>query len=216
MSRGQPMVGMRYGCDFKRARLHLLVEQRRVAVIDPQPPLRIDHLALVLDHLRIERQVGDAIALELEHQLQRRSREPVLVDGDVLRGEGVVAGALRFHEPVELAARALVRAVEHHVLEEVRQTGTAVVLVAAADAHPVVQRHARDVVIRPDHEREPVAERARLHVRGRARERARRPRRRGRRQRQRTGRFYPGGSGFGHAAALLRVNWECRPTGTKG
>jgi hypothetical protein len=150
--------------DLEGGGLHLLVEQCRIAVLDAQPPLRVDHLALVLDHGRLEGQIGDAVALELEHQLQCRTREPVLVHRDVLGGVGIVAAALGFHEPVELALCAAARAVEHHVLEKMRQTGPARTLIAAAHAHPVVQRDARDVVVGPDHELQSVGEPHAAHV----------------------------------------------------
>ena len=144
--------------------LHLLGEEAFVAVFGAQAPLGIDHAALALDDLRIERQVGEPIGFEVEHQVERGARNPVLVHGDVVAGERVVGAALRFHEPVELAGRALRGAVEHHVLEEMREAGDARHFVAAADAHPVVERDVGDVAIGPDDDLHAVGQRRRLHL----------------------------------------------------
>ena len=146
-------------------RLHLLTEECRIAVLDAQPALGIDHFALALDHLRIEGQARQPIALEIEHQLERRARERVLVDGDILRGVGVVAAAVALEQPIEFALRAVRGAVEHHVLEEVRQAGRAGALVAAAHVHPVEERDARDPVVRPHDHLQAVGERVRLNRR---------------------------------------------------
>ena len=53
----------------------------------------------------VEREMGHAVRLEVEDELERVAREPVLVHRDVVAGEGVVGAALRLHEAVELARR---------------------------------------------------------------------------------------------------------------
>ncbi len=150
----------------KRGGLDLLIEQRGVAVLYAQAALGVHDLALVLHHLGIEGQIGDAIALEFEHQLERRAREPVLIDRDVLGSVGVVAAALRFQQPIELPLRAVGGAVEHHVFEEMRQSTGTGALVPAADPDPVVERHIRDVVVGPDDDLQSVGQGARLHLVG--------------------------------------------------
>ena len=62
-------------------------------------------------------------------------------------GVGVVAAAVLLHLDVELLGAVLLRAVEHHVLEEVRQAGCAGALVARADPEEEVQRDVGDVVV---------------------------------------------------------------------
>ena len=114
--------------------------------------------------LRIEREVCEPIGFQVEHQVERGARNPVLVHGDVVAGERVVGAALRFHEPVEFARRALRGAVEHHVFEEMREAGDAGHFVAAADAHPVVERDVGDVAIGPDDDLHAVGQRRRLHL----------------------------------------------------
>ncbi len=142
----------------ERGRLHLLGEMAVIVVVHAEPPFGRDDAALALDDFRIEREMGDAIGLELEDQLQRIARKPVLINGDVVAGEGVVRAALRFHEPVEVARLTARGAVEHHVLEEVREAGDARRLVAAARAHPVVERDVGDVAHRPDDDLHAVGE----------------------------------------------------------
>ena len=105
----------------ERRRLHLFAQHALVVVVDAQPALRRDDAALALDHLRREREIGNAIGFEIEDQLERVARKPVLVHRDVIAGERVVGTSLRLHQPVELARLPARGAVEHHVLEEVRE-----------------------------------------------------------------------------------------------
>jgi len=94
-------------------------------------------------------------------QRQRRAREPVLIHGDVTRRVGVVGAAVRFHHFVEFARSVFFRAVEHHVLEEVRDAGRARALVARSDAIKNVERDVRNVVVGLHEHLHPVFQRAR-------------------------------------------------------
>ena len=147
----------------ERSGLHLLAEQPLVVVLDAQPPLGGDHAAFAFDDLRHEREIGDAVGFEIEHQIEGAARKPVLVDGDVVAREGVVGASLGFHQAVELPRLPAGRAVEHHVLEEVRESRDAGRFVAAAGAHPVVEGDVRDVVHRPDDDSESVGKPQRAH-----------------------------------------------------
>ena len=140
-------------------RLHLLHQRAEVVVVHAGTTLAVDHAALALDHLRVEREVRHAVALEVEDRLQRAGREPVGVDGQVVAGAGVVAAARGFHDAVELARCAPAGAVEHHVFEVMRQPGDARVFVAAADLVEGVVARVRDVVVGPDHDLQPVRQR---------------------------------------------------------
>ena len=159
----------------ERGRLHLLDERAEVVVVHRRAPLRVHDAALALDHLRVEVEVAHAVGLEVEDEPGGARGEPVLVHGDVRAGVGVVASAARLHHAVELARRAILRAVEHHVLEVVRDAGDARPLVAAADAVPGVHGDVGDVVVRPDDDLEAVRQRARDDAVG-ARHRGRRGR----------------------------------------
>ncbi len=110
----------------------LLVEHARVVRVHAVAALRRDDAAFGLDDLGIERQVLNPIGLEIEDALEGRTREPVLVHGDVLARVGVVGAAAGLHDAVELARPVLLRAVEHHVLEEVGDPRDAGPLVARA------------------------------------------------------------------------------------
>lgn len=144
--------------------LHLLREQAMAVVLDPQPPLGSDHAALALDHLRREGEVRHPIRLQIEHALEGARREPVLVHRHIVAGERIVGTAFGLHQPVELPRRMPARAIEHHVLEEVSEPGGPGHLVAAAGAHPVIERDVGDVAYRPDDHAHPVGERSGTHV----------------------------------------------------
>ena len=121
-----------------------------VVVVDGRAALRGNDAALALDGLGVEFEVLETLGLDFEDGFERRSREPVLVDRDVVRRGGVVLAAGRFHDAVELARLQVLCAVEHHVLEKVRESGGARVTVTPAGAHEKVKRHVGNIVIRPD------------------------------------------------------------------
>ena len=151
------------GVGNERGRLHLLAQESRVVIFYPQATLGSYDAALALDDFRHKSEVRHAIGLELEHQIQRAVRKPILVDRDVVARECIVGAALRLHQAIELARLAAGRAVEHHVLEEMCEPGDARRLVAASGAHPVIERHVRDVVHRPDDHFHAVRQRRRPH-----------------------------------------------------
>ena len=129
-----------------------------IVVVDPRAALGCDDAPLALDRLRVEFQVLQPLGLDLEDGFQGGSGEPVLVHRDVVRRVGVVLAAGRFHDAVELARLQVLGAVEHHVLEEVRQARDARILVAAAGTHEEVKRHVGNVVIRPDDDLQAVVQ----------------------------------------------------------
>ncbi len=67
-------------------------------------------------------------------------------------------GIDRSLERLEELAVQVLRALEHQVLEQVREAGLAELLVLAADVIPDVDRHDRRLVVLLHHEREPVRE----------------------------------------------------------
>ena len=150
----------------KRSRLHLLLQPADVTILDAQSPLGMHDAALALDHFRLEREIAQPIGLHFEHGFERRARQPVLIHRHVVGSECVVTRAVRFEHAIELALRPRGRAVEHHVLEEVREAGDARHFVAAAGVHPVEQRDVRDVAIRPDDDLHAIRERDGLHLIG--------------------------------------------------
>jgi hypothetical protein len=96
--------------------------------------------ALLLEVLLGERQVRHAVALEVEDERQRLAREVVQVRGAVAHREAVRRAAVPLDQVVERARPELLPAVEHHVLEEMRDAGLAARLVARAGAVEDVRR----------------------------------------------------------------------------
>jgi len=82
------------------------------------------------------------------------------VAGVVARGEGVLAAAALGHPAGELADRERLRALEHHVLEHVRDAGQAVELVDRADAVQHQVNHGRRAAVLADQHLHPVGQRA--------------------------------------------------------
>jgi hypothetical protein len=150
----------------ERSRLDLFEQRAGIVVVDAQAALRIDDAALALDGLRVERQVRDPIGLEIEHEFECIRREQVVVNREVVRRRRVVRSAVRFHLAIEGSRRTRRRAVEHHVLEEVRKPGDAGHFVAAARAHIVIERDARHIAVRPDDHAQAVVERFRADLAG--------------------------------------------------
>ena len=131
----------------KRRRPELLIEQSAIVVIRAQAAFARDNFPLRCNFLGVELQILNAVCLDVENQRQGRTRKPVLVDGCVLRGVGVVFATVRFHDLVEFARAVFLRAIEHHVLEKVRNAGRAGMLIARTNSVKDVKRHVGDTVV---------------------------------------------------------------------
>ncbi len=92
--------------------------------------------------------------------------KPVGVDRVVLRGVGVVVAAVLFHLDVELLGSVLLRAVEHHVFEKVRNAGDAGPLVARSDLVEEIHRDVGNIVILLNEDLHPVGKGFGFNVRG--------------------------------------------------
>ena len=123
-------------------------------------PLVQHHLALGDELLFAERrqQVAHAIGLEPQRQLEGVGRHHFPVVGAVGVGRAVDQrpGGL---QRLEVAAGMVRRALEHEVLEQVRESGAAGPLVPRADVIPDADRRHRDVGILMDDHVEAVGER---------------------------------------------------------
>ena len=115
----RPMIRVR----GERSRPELLIQQSAVVRFHRRAPLRRHNFPFGLDHLWIKRKVLDTVAFQIKDQLQRRARKPILINRHILVSVGIVRAAGRFHHSVEFLWPILLRAVEHHMLEEVRQPG---------------------------------------------------------------------------------------------
>ena len=109
--------------------------------------------SLCLRHRR--QQEAHAIGLEPERQLERIAGHGLVVDRVVLAGRAVQIGA-ELLERHEVIAVVMLRALEHHVLEEVGKAGSARLLVLRADPVPEVDRDDGRLVVLVEHDRQPV------------------------------------------------------------
>ena len=139
----------------------LVADLERAAVglvVDAEPPLFLHGVALV-----VEVRLGDverphAVGLEEEREIELVGGQDLVVERPILVGRPVHRAAVGEDEMRVLAGADVRGALEHHVLEEVREPGAALALVARADV--VVDRDGEDrrrVIFRDDHA-QPVLE----------------------------------------------------------
>src|SRR5207245_6571715 len=116
-------------------------EKRSRTVFVTAPALLHHHLDLPRELLRADHEVRHAVGVELDHEGQAVAVHLLVVDGEIRRGERVVAPARLRNEPRELAQTEAPGPLEHHVLEHVRDTGRAGRLVHAARSIPYLMNH---------------------------------------------------------------------------
>ena len=125
------------------------------------PPLVQHDVALRLEPLARQRrqQVPHAIRFHPQRQIDGAGRHDLPVVGAVGVGGSVEqrAGLLQRRE---VAGVVVLGALEHQVLEEVREAGAARALVLRADVIPDVHRHDRHVMVLVHDDVEAVGERA--------------------------------------------------------
>jgi hypothetical protein len=127
----------------------------------------------------IHLQVGHALRLGPEDALQVVGRHLVLVGRHVLGSEGVVLAAHVFGQAVEHLVGHVLRALEHQVLEEMREARAAGRIVLAADPVPDLHRHRAQARHRQADHAQAVGQAAVGQGQRRQRHRRRRPGRRG-------------------------------------
>ena len=94
-------------------------------VVDAQAAFFLHRLALVVDVLLRDRRRPHAIGLEKQHHVELVRRHLLEVDRVILVGLPVVVAAVVLDEAGELAVGDVLRALEHQVLEQVREAGAA-------------------------------------------------------------------------------------------
>ena len=127
------------------------------------------HVTLQVELRLIHRrqEPSHAIGIEPQHEGQGVRRAGLVVVRAIEVGGAVVAGTGRFQPLVELAHRYVLRAHEHHVLEEMRKTGAPALLVARADLVEVLHGHDGHGAIHVENDLEPVGQRVFLVRNGR-------------------------------------------------
>ena len=139
-------------------RHHLLGQPRLRVVGDPHVEFFEHDIALRQHVLVLQDQPGHAIGLEFHHPGQLLARHALVVAGIVRRGERVLVAADPKHGLGKFTDRVLAGALEHQVLEKMRQTGFAGRLVGGADLVPDHLRDDGGAVIRDHHNLQAVAE----------------------------------------------------------
>ena len=152
---GRVLVGM----DRERLVVDDFVQPPVGLILDAHAPLFLDHFALGLEHLLVDAQRGQAIGFEPEHERQVLRRERLPEDRRVFVRIGVALAA-DARDPRRMPFRLdVLRALEHHVLEEVRESGTARLLVLRADVVPDLSVNDRRRMIFEEHDLETVRQR---------------------------------------------------------
>ena len=155
-----PDDALAVGMAVERDRLQLLAEEERGIVLETLA-LAHDDRALGLGLLARDERVAHAVGLELERDTVALTRHRLEIAGDVLAREGVPEGAVPGEELVEIALGMERRALEQHVLEEVRHARRPGHLVAPANVVPDPEGHDRRMPRLEAVERQPVLETAR-------------------------------------------------------
>ena len=137
-------------------RRHRLAELGSGHRIDAHAPLLEHHVALRAHHRGRQGEVAHPIGLEGHHGMQMLLRHALEIGRVIIRGEGILLAAELGDEAREFALRMGLRALEHQMLEEMRDPGTAARLIGRADAIPDHVGHDRRAMIRDDDDVEAV------------------------------------------------------------
>src|SRR5712664_2090778 len=146
----------------KRQRAQGLVHHAVDVVVGAEPPLLLHHLPLARQRAVDDDQRRHPIRFQIEDQRQRLGGEILVVRSEIMRGVRVGGPPRCFEAAVELLRSVLLRSVEHHVLEEVRDACDARALVARADPEEAVEGADRQGVVPKEPDLEAVLQAALL------------------------------------------------------
>ena len=114
------------------------------------PTLIADDIALVSKLLAVKRaqQVPHTVALQPQRKFQLVGGQGLKIIGSVEFGGAIdVAGASAFQMAEVGLGSHVLRALEHHVLEQVSETGEAGTFIGRSDVIPEIDRHQRQAMI---------------------------------------------------------------------
>jgi len=140
---------------------HHLVDDAVRAVLDALPALVANDVLLIRKFLLVQavQQVSHAIGLEPQAEFELIRRERLEVVGPIeARGAVDVAAAGAFDEFPEAIALHVLRPVEHHVLEQVREAGPSGLLVRRSHVVPDVHRNERQTMVFREDDLQPVGQ----------------------------------------------------------
>ena len=123
----------------------------------------LDHVLLVLQRLGVEVERLHAIGFQPQDRFQCRHRGNLDVVGVIRPGGTIVAAAAAGDHLVERALRRIRRALEHQVLEEVREAGAILRLQAHADLVDDADTHHRCAAIFRNNHRQAIVQRLHRH-----------------------------------------------------
>jgi hypothetical protein len=126
------------------------------------------HVALGADDALVEGQPGHPVGLVIHHRAQMLLRHALEIGGVVEGGEGVLLPAEAGDDLGELAGRPARRALEHQMLEEMRDAGLGRRIIGRAVAIPDHVGDDRRAMVRHHHDIQAVAEPEGLDRRGQA------------------------------------------------
>ena len=143
----------------KRLVVDDLVQPAERLVVDPHPALFLHHLALGREGVLVDPERRHPIRLEPQRQRQVLRRHRLPEHRLVVVGVGVALAADRRDVRRVRLGLDVLRSLEHHVLEEVREAGAAGLLVLRSDVIPDLQVDDRRRVILGQHDGQPVRQR---------------------------------------------------------
>ena len=119
-----------------------LVQAAVGLILDAHPPLFLHYFALAHERVLLDPQRGHAIGLHPQHEREELRRHRLPEHGGVFVGVGVGLSAHGRDDRGVLLGLDVLRALEHQVLEEVRESRAAGLLVLGPDVKP--QLHVDD------------------------------------------------------------------------
>ncbi len=144
-------------------------------VLGAEPALLHHDETLGLQHVVVEDEVRHPVRFHIHHPLEQARHEVLVVDRIVARGERVHLGALGLELLEELLGSVLGGSLEHQMLEEMRETGTAGLLVDRTDLEPGLIGDDRNGVVLDHDDLEAIGERALVELEVHAEARGERP-----------------------------------------
>ena len=127
-----PAVRRRY----KNGRVQQFVHQRARAVFRAQAALFLDHFQLSFELVIAPLVGGETVGLNLHHIFEAVAGNLLVVAGEIPAGKGVFASTQRCHRTGKIARLERGRALEHHVLQQMRHARGAIHLVHRPHPQP--------------------------------------------------------------------------------
>ena len=123
-----------------------LISEPAGAVFIPESSFFQHDFAFAAEIAVADVEIAKAFRFEIDHQRQGFRGHVLVVYGDVAVREGVDTPSARVHQLGVLLRSEVLRTLEHHVLEQMRETGVAG-LIPGTHLDPDLERHHRRAMI---------------------------------------------------------------------